>query len=170
MWQCLYENHRELPIKELNNVRCVKGIMKFNLTKLLCVFHTLNQHKQLKQLWGYCFGFVSIRIPPYPNGLSNKPWALKLTLRILVSSLSESVDCRLVHRRLKTPHVKFFIGTISFVSEIRNFPYNPSLSPVVIYKNKQLAKSKTKVLVSVSVVNTCSIQNTLKFKLRYWVM
>lgn len=68
MWQCLYENHRELPIKELNNVRCVKGIMKFNLTKLLCVFHTLNQHKQLKQLWGYCFGFVSIRIPPTPTG------------------------------------------------------------------------------------------------------
>lgn len=67
MWQCLYENHRELPIKELNNVRCVKGIMKFNLTKLLCVFHTLNQHKQLKQLWGYCFGFVSIRIPPIPQ-------------------------------------------------------------------------------------------------------
>lgn len=32
-------------------------------------------------------------------------------LRILVSSLSESVDCRLVHRRLKTPHVKFFIET-----------------------------------------------------------
>lgn len=135
----------------------------------MCFSH-FESTQAAKTTVGILFWFCFYKNPPSPNGLSNKPWALKLTLRILVSSLSESVDCRLVHRRLKTPHVKFFIGTISFVSEIRNFPYNPSLSPVVIYKNKQLAKSKTKVLVSVSVVNTCSIQNTLKFKLRYWVM